>query len=174
MEVTQGCYTVVLVAECFQASCSLVSLSPPLTPPYFLLAASLSSHFLSHCHFPSTHTFPAFQTQGLKSIIGVPDWLHKGIIILQYGKMCLFVVWARTRVGKLAPCFPSLPPSSKNRPSLAIPTPKSFLLPIKCMYWQAGEGVSPSLRSSAPSCCRCFSFPAFLLLAASGGACFLA
>lgn len=53
--------------------------------------------------------------------------------------MCLFVVWAQTKMGKLALLF-SFPSSiAKNPPSPAIPTPKSFLLPIKHMYWQGAE-----------------------------------
>ena len=67
-------------------SASLASSGHPLYPTTFFYGLPPTLPFPPH--FPATHTFPAFHSgseinyQGLM----VPDWLDKGIIILQYGK----------------------------------------------------------------------------------------
>lgn len=86
-----------------------------------------------------------------------PDWLDKGIIILQYGKH-KSIVWAQTGMGKLALLFSFPPPFSNYPSSPAIPPPPpSLFIPHKTYVLalsrvQTGEGVSPLLHSSAPSC----------------------
>lgn len=107
-------------------------------------------------HFPSTHTFPTFRPgseinyQGLM----VPDWLDKGIIILQYGKIygssvgsdqdgkvgCVVFYFLPIYKESFLPCHPHPPP---------LP---SLLLPIKRMYWhragcRQGKGVHHYLDS---------------------------
>lgn len=113
-----------------------MSLSYP-TYPYPPFCWLHPSH--SPPHFPTTHTFP---TSHSRSEINyqVPYWLDKGIIIFHCGKMCLFVVWAQTRMGKLALLFSFPSPTCKERSLPATPTSKSFLPPIKHVYWQ-GTGV---------------------------------
>lgn len=129
-----------------------MSLSYP-TYPYPPFCWLHPSH--SPPHFPTTHTFP---TSHSRSEINyqVPYWLDKGIIIFHCGKMCLSVVWAQTRMGKLALLFSFPSPTCKECSLPATPTSKSFLPPHKtCVL--AGERGSPLLRSSVPSCYQCFS-----------------
>lgn len=127
-----------------------------------------SSHFPPH--FPTTHTFPTFHPRSEFNYqeLMVSDWLDKGIIILQCGKMYVCSVGSEQdgKVGSVA--FSSLPHLQRILPSLQPPTPQVFSPSHKtCVLaqsrMQAVEGVLPLLRSSAPSCCWFFPSLEWLL-----------
>lgn len=94
-----------------------------------------SSHFPPH--FPTTHTFPTFHPRSEFNYqeLMVSDWLDKGIIILQCGKMYVCSVGSEQdgKVGSVA-FFPSPICKESSLPCNPQP-PKSFLLPIKHVYW---------------------------------------
>lgn len=96
-----------------------------------------SSHFPPH--FPTTHTFPTFHPRSEFNYQGlmVSDWLDKGIIILQCGKMYVCSVCSE-QDGKVGSVVFPLPHLQRILPPLLPPRPKSFLLPQNMYTGTAG------------------------------------